>query len=151
MNHGMCDDNIAINEESEKAELSMDSEIHVCSTCNFVGKNRKSLGTHWQWNPDCKRGEFSKMPDGVGNQEFSNGNPNVTPGRTYRCETCNFETKYGFNLTAHYDTIKHKNNTEKLLRNNSEMSGDSMLSRTESLVTKKGDIGSNELESEDNQ
>ena len=34
--------------------------------------------------------------------------------RTYKCHTCNFETKYNFNLIAHYKTLKHINNSNKL-------------------------------------
>ena len=32
--------------------------------------------------------------------------------RTYRCEICNFETKYNFNLVAHYKTLKHITNAK---------------------------------------
>ena len=32
--------------------------------------------------------------------------------RTYKCHTCNFETKYNFNLIAHYKTLKHINNSK---------------------------------------
>ena len=30
---------------------------------------------------------------------------------TYRCEACNFETKYSQNLQAHFKTLKHLGNT----------------------------------------
>ena len=32
--------------------------------------------------------------------------------RTYTCEICNFETKYNFNLVAHYKTLKHITNAK---------------------------------------
>ena len=31
---------------------------------------------------------------------------------TYRCEACNFETKYSQNLQAHFKTLKHLGNTK---------------------------------------
>ena len=30
----------------------------------------------------------------------------------YNCDVCNFETKYGFNLNAHFKSLKHISNTK---------------------------------------
>ena len=30
----------------------------------------------------------------------------------YSCDVCNFETKYGFNLNAHFKSLKHIANTK---------------------------------------
>jgi len=39
-----------------------ENDILVCTSCNFEGKNRKSISTHWAWNPNCKKGDFTIKP-----------------------------------------------------------------------------------------
>ena len=105
MNHGKNDDSTE-NEDFEKSELSKETEVLVCSTCNFKGKNRKSISVHWTWNPGCKKGEFSTMP--LSHAESQDHlNQSESKETTFKCELCNFETKYNFNLNAHYKTLKH--------------------------------------------
>ena len=45
-------------------------------------------------------------------KEPSEKPPTDAISQTYRCETCNFETKYNFNLVAHYKTLKHITNAK---------------------------------------
>ena len=39
-----------------------ENDILVCTSCNFEGKNRKSISVHWTWHPDCKKGDFTIKP-----------------------------------------------------------------------------------------
>ena len=45
-------------------------------------------------------------------KEPSEKPPTDEISRTYSCEICNFETKYNFNLAAHYKTLKHITNAK---------------------------------------
>ena len=59
--------------------------------------------------------EDSQVTNGNSNQNYSisekqpqNNEENV---RIFKCDICNFSTKYNFNLVAHYKTIKHITNS----------------------------------------
>ena len=59
--------------------------------------------------------EDSQVTNGNNNQNHSisekqpqNNEENV---RIFKCDICNFSTKYNFNLVAHYKTIKHITNS----------------------------------------
>ena len=49
-----------LNQDYDSMMNIQDNEIVVCTSCNFEGKNRKSIAVHWTRNPECRKGEFTK-------------------------------------------------------------------------------------------
>ena len=83
-----------------------ENEVLACNSCNFVGKNRKSIAVHWVWFPDCKKGEFTKK-NAVHVKAEPELKKQASNSALYRCDVCNFETKYSQNLTGHFKSLKH--------------------------------------------
>ena len=89
----------------EDRNIVQEDEILVCNSCNFKGKNRKSISVHWIWNPDCKKGDYTKETT-IHDKKEPELKRNVSLV-SYKCDACNFETKYSQNLTAHFKSLKH--------------------------------------------
>ena len=83
-----------------------ENEVLACNSCNFVGKNRKSIAVHWVWFPDCKKGEYTKK-NAVHVKAEPELKKQASNSALYRCDVCNFETKYSQNLTGHFKSLKH--------------------------------------------
>ena len=105
---------------SENPEAILDSNggdgVYKCDPCNFETKYSGNLKEHFKTQKHLSNTNSSTHED-IPNFELINNEstPKIRKSNgdgTYKCDPCNFETKYSGNLTEHFRTQKHLKNTE---------------------------------------
>jgi len=90
---------------------SRDYRAHQRIGCDKVTGSetpKKSVKTQDVTSSDDQQKDANKKLDLESENTDSAAQPNQSDNiEVFKCEACNFETKYSFNLTQHYKTLKH--------------------------------------------
>ena len=97
--------------EERDINLTSTPGIYKCQLCNFETKYSQNLSAHFNTlkhinNKESQTNELNNQLNNLDSakKQLQPGEENRLP---FRCDVCNFETKFNSNLKVHFTTQKH--------------------------------------------